>query len=181
MYCPSSEEEWKKASERKKCSAFDSKCSNPKKLAYHCVTNPFLNETVEVCAYDRIIFLGINSDTSFSGYCTEYSLTANRIQQNFQAKCDNFTIQPCPPAYHSSEAFKYLGCYELIRKSRKTLASSFSPSSESTTWTDVMQHSRSTVEHQTDNSGASESRELLEFLSFASSFFLVVITFTLLA
>lgn len=56
--CPNSEVKWKQASARKNCTAYASQCSEPEKLEYHCVINPFINETLEVCAYAQNIVLG---------------------------------------------------------------------------------------------------------------------------
>ncbi|XP_062600195.1 uncharacterized protein LOC134261815 [Saccostrea cucullata] len=106
--CPTSESEWNKASQRKNCSAFASQCSEPNKLVCHCVINPFVNQTLEVCAYGMYIVLG---------YCTEYSYSGNIVQQNYDTDCSQFTQNPCPSGYHSTEAYKYPGCYELTKKS----------------------------------------------------------------
>lgn len=56
--CPDSLEKWNRAAERKNCAAFATHCGGPKKLQYHCVINPFVNETIEVCAYAQNIVLG---------------------------------------------------------------------------------------------------------------------------
>lgn len=56
--CPDSLEMWNRAAERKNCAAFATHCGGPKKLQYHCVINPFVNETIEVCAYAQNIVLG---------------------------------------------------------------------------------------------------------------------------
>lgn len=56
--CPDSLEKWKKAAMIKNCTAYANQCSKPKKLQYHCVINPFVNETIEVCAYAKNIVLG---------------------------------------------------------------------------------------------------------------------------
>ncbi|XP_056013958.1 uncharacterized protein LOC125651149 [Ostrea edulis] len=106
--CPVTEEGWSKAAERKNCSAYADQCSQPEKLEYHCVINPFVNETIEVCAYRRFIFLG---------HCTEYSYSANRIQQSRSTDCTKFTDRPCPQGYPSTEAYKYPGCYDLTKAS----------------------------------------------------------------
>ncbi|XP_061192214.1 uncharacterized protein LOC133200433 isoform X2 [Saccostrea echinata] len=107
--CPTSESEWRTASQRKNCSAFASQCSDPDKFVYHCVINPFVNQTLEVCAYGKYIVLG---------YCAEYSYSGNIIQQNYDTDCSKFTnSRPCPSGYHSTEAFKYPGCYQLTKKS----------------------------------------------------------------
>lgn len=44
----------------------------------------------------------------FAGYCTEYSLGGNIIQQSFRANCTQFTENPCPHenGYQSTDAYK---------------------------------------------------------------------------
>lgn len=42
----------------------------------------------------------------FAGYCTEYSLGGNKIQQSFRATCTQFTEKPCPLGYPSTDAYK---------------------------------------------------------------------------
>lgn len=105
--CPDSEEKWRKAGARKNCTAYASQCDKPHQLVYHCVINSYKNETLELCAYGKYIL---------SGYCTEYSLLGNRIQQNLRTNCTQFNENPCPIAYHSTEAYKYPGCYKLTKK-----------------------------------------------------------------
>lgn len=105
--CPKSEEKWREAAERKNCSAIAYQCDEPQRLVYHCVINTYVNHTLEVCAYSKIIFLG---------YCTEYSFQGNRIQQSFRANCSQFNENPCPNGYHSTEAYKYPGCYKLTKE-----------------------------------------------------------------
>lgn len=56
--CPNSEKEWKQAAVKKNCEAHASQCSEPERLEYHCVINPFINQTLEVCAYAQNIVLG---------------------------------------------------------------------------------------------------------------------------
>lgn len=56
--CPDSVDKWNEASERKNCTQYASQCSEPEKLEYHCVINPFINETLEVCAYGQYIISG---------------------------------------------------------------------------------------------------------------------------
>lgn len=56
--CPDNLQTWKEAAKRKNCSAYASQCSEPDRLAYHCVLNPYANETLEVCAYVQNIVLG---------------------------------------------------------------------------------------------------------------------------
>lgn len=105
--CPDSLEKWNRAAERKNCAAFATHCGGPKKLQYHCVINPFVNETIEVCAYAQYIVLG---------HCSEYSISGNMVQRNSRAKCYMVKNNPCPYVYRSTEAYKYQGCYDLTQK-----------------------------------------------------------------
>lgn len=105
--CPDSLEKWNRAARRKNCEAFATQCGGPKKLQYHCVINPFVNETIEVCAYAQIIVFG---------HCSEYSISGNMVQRNSRAKCFMFKKNPCPVFYRSTEAYKYPGCYEQTKK-----------------------------------------------------------------
>ena len=56
--CPETEEEFRIAEKRKNCSDFDKLCSDHDGLVYHCVINPYVNETLEVCAYAQNIVGG---------------------------------------------------------------------------------------------------------------------------
>lgn len=58
--CPVSEEKWRQATARKNCTAFANQCSEPDKLVYHCVIDPYVNQLIEVCAYAQNIVLGKN-------------------------------------------------------------------------------------------------------------------------
>lgn len=105
--CPNTEETWKRAAMKKNCEAYASQCSEPEKLEYHCVINPFINETLEVCAYAQNIVLG---------YCTEYSIVENMVQQSANTFCRKFLKKPCPMFYRSTEAYKYQDCYDLTKR-----------------------------------------------------------------
>lgn len=105
--CPNSEEQWQEAAIRKNCEAHARQCSEPDKLEYHCVINPFINETLEVCAYAQNIVLG---------YCTEYNIGENMIRQSANTYCQQFKKNPCPIFYRSTEAYKYQDCYYLTKK-----------------------------------------------------------------
>lgn len=110
--CPDSAEKWREAAKRKNCASYANQCDEPDRFVYHCVINEYANKTLEVCAYRKIIVLG---------HCTEYNLDINRIQQNFRTNCSNFRPNPCPNWYHSQEAYKYQGCYELTKQMKKEL------------------------------------------------------------
>lgn len=105
--CPNSEKKWKQAAVKKNCEALASQCSEPERLEYHCVINPSINQTIEVCAYAQNIVLG---------YCTEYSTVENMIQQSAKTHCRTFQKNPCPIFYRSTEAYKYQDCYNLTKK-----------------------------------------------------------------
>lgn len=51
---------------------------------------------------------------SDTGFCTEYSMTGNIIQQSAKTDCTFFKKNPCPIFYRSTEAYKCkcLICYE---------------------------------------------------------------------
>lgn len=108
--CPDSEEKWKEAAAKKKCEDYAIFCSEPEKFEYHCVISSFINETLEVCAYKQNIVLG---------HCTDYSVSGNLIKQNWRTNCKVFEKKPFPLFYLSTEAYKYPGCYELTKRSKK--------------------------------------------------------------
>lgn len=56
--CPVSEEKWREAAARKRCDVPAKNCSEPERLVYHCVINPYVNQTLEVCAYAQNIVQG---------------------------------------------------------------------------------------------------------------------------
>ena len=56
--CPETEDEWEVAAKKKNCSALAHNCNDPDKLVYHCVVNPYVNETLEVCAIRKNIIGG---------------------------------------------------------------------------------------------------------------------------
>nr|XP_022290063.1 uncharacterized protein LOC111101754 [Crassostrea virginica] len=122
--CPQTKEEWKEAAERKNCSAYTHHCTYPRKLLYHCVVNPYVNETLEVCAIRKNII---------GGLCTEYSIRGNVIQPNENRNCTKFKPNPCPNFYRSNKAFEYPGCYELKMITAPVTDSSAASSSSSKT------------------------------------------------
>lgn len=105
--CPENEEEWRVAAARKNCSAYASHCSEPRRLVYHCVINPYVNQTLEVCAYAQNIV---------SGHCASYYFSGNLILKNSRTNCSAFKEKPCPSNfYRSAQAYNYPGCYELTK------------------------------------------------------------------
>ncbi|XP_056014868.1 uncharacterized protein LOC125677558 [Ostrea edulis] len=106
--CPDSKYTWDLAAERKGCHRiFDNCLGLPKQdLKYHCLINPFLNETVEVCAPSRRMF---------GGFCPEYSTRAEGVQENFDIDCKKFQSS-CPITFMSTEAYKYQECYTMINR-----------------------------------------------------------------
>lgn len=106
--CPDSEKSWREAAVRKKCDVHAKQCSEPERLVFHCVINPYINQMLEVCAYAQNIL---------GGKCTSYSSSGNVIQENWRTDCSEFKENACPPYYRSDVAYKYQGCYQLIKKS----------------------------------------------------------------
>lgn len=106
--CPDSEERWREAAVRKKCDVHGKQCSEPERLVYHCVINLYINQMLELCAYAQNIL---------GGKCTSYSSSGNVIQENWSTDCSKFKENACPLFYRSNVAYKYQGCYQLIKKS----------------------------------------------------------------
>lgn len=106
--CPDSEESWREAAVRKQCDVHGKQCSEPERLVYHCVINLYINQMLEVCAYAQNIV---------GGKCTSYSSSGNVIQENWSTDCSKFKENACPLFYRSNVAYKYQGCYQLIKKS----------------------------------------------------------------
>lgn len=133
--CPDSEEKWKEAAARKNCYANSSQCSEPTRLVYHCVINPYVNQTLEVCAYAQNIV---------QGNCASYYYSGNLIRRNSRTNCSAFKEKPCPSTfYRSAKAYNYPGCYELTKKSTtvayitKNTFASTTPSSNGSSFTSV--------------------------------------------
>lgn len=106
--CPDSEESWREAAVRKNCDVHGKQCSEPERLVYHCVINLYINQMLELCAYAQNIV---------GGKCTSYSSSGNVIQENWSTDCSKFKENACPLFYRSDVAYKYQGCYQLIKKS----------------------------------------------------------------
>lgn len=122
--CPVNVKKWREAAERKRCDVPAKNCSEPKRLVYHCVINPYVNQTLEVCAYAQNIV---------QGQCTSYVISGNAIQENWRADCSKFKENACPPYYRSDEAYKYPGCYNLTKKLTAGTNNSLSTSHPDTT------------------------------------------------
>lgn len=120
--CPITAEKWEVAAARKNCAEHAIWCDEPKRLEYHCVINPFVNQTLEVCAYVQNIGLG---------QCTEYNIGGNLLQPNKRAICSSLLPIPCPLTYPSKEAFKYPGCYQLTKKANTSTNRTNTPSIDS--------------------------------------------------
>ncbi|XP_048768352.2 uncharacterized protein LOC125674972 [Ostrea edulis] len=107
--CPVDEASWLKAANQMDCSKYDGKCSG--NLKYHCLINPWQNETVQVCAPPTRIR---------SGYCAEYNTRGGKVQEFYINNC-----KACSRDYQSTEAYKYQECYSQVYKQthRQTLQS----------------------------------------------------------
>ncbi|XP_062577803.1 uncharacterized protein LOC134239648, partial [Saccostrea cucullata] len=105
-HCPTSQEEWTKAAERKNCEsiAVIQNCTDRSKFQYHCLMNHWKNATLEVCA--PIFYL--------QGYCAEYNIQMKQVAEIYDEgfECLKFNgTQKCPRRYLSNEAYKYQRCY----------------------------------------------------------------------
>lgn len=96
--CPRTEAEWNVRAAHKNCAAM---CQT---YSYHCLITKDMNATIEVCAEARFI----------QGYCTYFDIADDRIKGLYAADCSKYS-NPCPTRYHSTEAFKYQACYDLVR------------------------------------------------------------------
>ncbi|XP_061195963.1 uncharacterized protein LOC133204237 [Saccostrea echinata] len=112
--CPSTEKSWMEAAERKNCSSIPQNCTSPENFRYHCVANAFMNQTIEVCAPGLYLL----------GFCPEYNFQGERIQDNYNADCKNFSM-PCPSRYKSWMSFKYPGCVSLRKLNDRSQAPGF--------------------------------------------------------
>ncbi|XP_062620525.1 uncharacterized protein LOC134282093 [Saccostrea cucullata] len=107
-HCPMNKAEWKIAATKKNCSDMTQSCVKNEDFQYHCVVNSWINATMEVCAPTWYCM----------GYCAEFNIRGERIQDNFNAPCTSLN-NPCPARYLSSESYLYKGCYELVQKKDK--------------------------------------------------------------
>ncbi|XP_048771625.2 uncharacterized protein LOC125677557 [Ostrea edulis] len=112
--CPKTAAGWATAASKKGCSHIINNCGS---FEYHCVTNAWQNETIEVCS--RVINIVGN-------VCAEYSFGGRRIQRNKNAKC-----KACPAVYKSNESFKYSECYSQVYPRRETVRPIFINTSSS--------------------------------------------------
>ncbi|XP_062578880.1 uncharacterized protein LOC134240821 isoform X2 [Saccostrea cucullata] len=107
--CPSTHEEWMAASRRKNCSSISQNCTSPKNFRYHCVSNAFMNETIEVCAPGLFLL----------GFCPEYNFRGERIQDNYNADCKRYA-EPCPNRYESWKSYKFPECVTLKKPKHRS-------------------------------------------------------------
>lgn len=108
--CPTSKDGWVKKAYYKKCTdkAERNNCTKAAyRHQYHCLINAYLNETLEVCAPERIIF----------GFCAEFNVAGRVIQRHKSAEC-NKVFPKCDGIYSSINAYKYPDCYKLVNQNR---------------------------------------------------------------
>lgn len=109
--CPESRKEMEVRAKKKNCGsiAHEQNCTMPEKIKYHCIMNELENAFLEVCAPEYRIH----------GYCTEYNEIGNVIQAHHNLKCENMK-PPCDSSYLSTEAYRFKGCYDVVRKNIET-------------------------------------------------------------
>lgn len=105
--CPQNENEQQRRAETKNCEslALKQNCTDPAKFKYHCVPDELQSTFVEVCAQEIFI----------AGFCTEYNTYGMVIQASHHSKCKEVD-PPCPSRYLSTDAYKYQGCYNGVKK-----------------------------------------------------------------
>lgn len=109
--CPTDAKSWREAAKKLNCDSVTQNCAlssglntQNHRFQYHCLMNSHRNETVEVCALNRLIL----------GFCAEFDMNAAVVQENYDADCKTHN-PPCPEFYDSAETYKYQSCYELVR------------------------------------------------------------------
>lgn len=140
--CPQTDEEWEKAAKRKNCENITHPCHT---YIYHCVINAWMNATIEVCAPSRFII---------GKECTEFSFGGNRIQGNYNAKC-----QQCPVTYNSSTAFKYRECYEYVKIPKEIPVSKPPKTTEASILTTYFQSPSSSPSSTTPSNNTRDGQE----------------------
>lgn len=96
--CPIDQTEWNIKATEKSCSSRVHNCS--RNLTYHCLINPWQNNTIEVCAPKTKIS---------AGYCAEYNTRGGKVQELHTKSCST-----CNYTYESTDAYKYQECYNVV-------------------------------------------------------------------
>lgn len=148
QFCPTSEQTFKDAAEKKNCAAIPNKCES---FVYHCVRNRQKNALIEVCAPWLYIV-----DHVCGTYHEEFH-SIRRTEEPCNAR-DN-----CPYRYKSTDQFKYQSCYQLA--------------SSSTVPAITTHHRYTTMEttlprdpKETNKDGKEERQECSEFVPFSYAF-----------
>lgn len=89
--CPNNNQEWENAAKLKNCNitAAQQKCSDADIFVYHCVINGFENETLEVCAPQKLI-TGILIDLHFVKYVEILNLNIAHDWKRYKNVCISF-------------------------------------------------------------------------------------------
>lgn len=113
--CPESKDEVEKRAKIKNCAslAVIQNCTTPAKFQYHCLIDEVEKTFIEVCVPSYNILLG---------YCTEYNTIGALVQQHRGLRCSDMD-PACPQFYISTDAYLYKGCYEIVKRRRKTTSS----------------------------------------------------------
>nr|XP_022292748.1 probable serine/threonine-protein kinase roco6 [Crassostrea virginica] len=104
--CPMNSVEWNQRALLKNCSTYPN-CS--KQLEYHCLLNPYANESLEVCAPNTWMA---------EDFCPSYNIKQQRILEQFD--CTSL-ISDCPRSqYFSRSILDYKGCLKELHRSSDT-------------------------------------------------------------
>lgn len=148
QFCPTNEQTFKEAAEKKNCAAIPTKCES---FVYHCVRNREKSALIEVCAPWLYIVDHV------CGTYHERFQSIRRTEEPCNAS-DN-----CPYRYKSTDQFKYQSCYQLA--------------SSSTVPQITTHHGYTTMEttlprdpKETNKDVKEERQECSEFVLFSSAF-----------
>lgn len=148
QFCPTNEQTFKEAAEKKNCAAITTKCES---FVYHCVRNREKSALIEVCA-PWLYIVDHVCGTYHEGF-----QSIRRTEEPCNAS-DN-----CPYRYKSTDQFKYQSCYQLA--------------SSSTVPRITTHHGYTTMEttlprdpKETNRDVKEERQECSEFVLFSSAF-----------
>nr|XP_022295697.1 uncharacterized protein LOC111105620 isoform X3 [Crassostrea virginica] len=99
--CPMNLSKWNQRALLKNCSMYPQTCTKP--LEYHCLLNPYANESLEVCAPNTWLA---------EDFCPSYNIREQRILEQFN--CTSL-ISDCPRRqFFSRSILDYGGCLKEL-------------------------------------------------------------------
>ncbi|XP_062579111.1 uncharacterized protein LOC134241029 [Saccostrea cucullata] len=98
-HCPSSQTDWNEREKKFNCISYQQNCTASNLFSYHWVPNAWRNACVEVCAIQTPIV---------GKKCPEFNFGGQMVQEYNEGECKS-----CPFLYISTEAYKYMECFEF--------------------------------------------------------------------